>query len=376
MKKIKVLYTIPNFDTAGSGKALLNLALGLNKELFEPHILCLHNRGAFFETVEKSGIPIHVFDYIPKERPILQMLKKCWKLSRKLKAIQPDIVHSFHYNSNYTEGLSTRLAGIKWVFTKKNMSWGGLSKNSWQLRSFLANKIALQNTDMKASFYPHSNKTSLISRGVDIEKFHFSTPDSHIKALMKTAENQRVLICVANFVPVKGIETLITAFDEIKAQHEDWVLWLVGDDKNEYGEKLHGMVDALGLNSKVMFSGKQMNVVDYLNHAEIFVLPTLDEGRREGSPVALLESMANSKVVLGSRVPGIRDQLRSFPEHLFTPKNEIELAKKLSFFMGKSRAELTELGKEFQNLVSQNYSIGIEIQKHEQFYLSLLKREI
>src|SRR5690606_4979464 len=128
MKKIKILYTIPNFDTAGSGKALLNIALGLDKEKFEPHILCLHNKGAFFRTVEQSGIPIHIFDYIPKERPFLKMFRSCIDVSKKIKNINPDIVHSFHYSSNYTEALSTRIAGKKWVFTKKNMSWGGASK--------------------------------------------------------------------------------------------------------------------------------------------------------------------------------------------------------------------------------------------------------
>ena len=33
--KIKILFTIPNFDTAGSGKALLNIALRLDREKFE-----------------------------------------------------------------------------------------------------------------------------------------------------------------------------------------------------------------------------------------------------------------------------------------------------------------------------------------------------
>ena len=50
--KIKILYTIPNFDTAGSGKALLNLALGLDKNIFEPHIACLNDKGDFFKIVK------------------------------------------------------------------------------------------------------------------------------------------------------------------------------------------------------------------------------------------------------------------------------------------------------------------------------------
>ena len=34
-KKIKILFTIPNFDTAGSGKALLNIAKRLDRTRFD-----------------------------------------------------------------------------------------------------------------------------------------------------------------------------------------------------------------------------------------------------------------------------------------------------------------------------------------------------
>lgn len=373
MKKIRVLFTIPNFDTAGSGKALLNIALALDKNQFEPHILCRHNRGAFFKVVVESGIPFHVFEYIPKERPIMQMLKECYAVSRKIKKINPDIVHSFHYAASYSEALAARMAGAKWVFTKKNMSWGGASKNAWRLRSFLASKIAVQNTDMQKEFYPNSNKTTLIPRGVIVDKFKVSEGIPQIRAQMKTKEDERILICVANFVPVKGIENLINAFVKVSPKFPDWVLWLVGDDKNEYGQKLHQLVVDLGFQSKIIFSGKQMNVVDYLNQAEIFVLPTLNEGRKEGSPVAMLEAMANSKVVLGSRVSGIKDQLKEFPDHLFVPKNEEDLVEKLTILMEKGREQLKQLGITFLKPVADNYSIEKEVERHEQFYLSLFK---
>ena len=46
MNKIKVLFTIPNFDTAGSGKVLYDLATNLNPLHFEVEIACNHDRGA------------------------------------------------------------------------------------------------------------------------------------------------------------------------------------------------------------------------------------------------------------------------------------------------------------------------------------------
>jgi glycosyltransferase involved in cell wall biosynthesis len=371
MKKICVLFTIPNFDTAGSGKALLNLALGLDSNRFEPHILCLSKKGEFFSTVQKSGIPVHVFNYLPKERPVLKMLYSCYKVAQKIKDINPDIVHSFHYSSNYTEAIVVKLAGKKWIFTKKNMSWGGSSKNSWKLRSWFADKIIIQNTDMKREFYPTSTKTVLIPRGVDTKKFEPKMPNAEILKFMNTSKEERILICVANFVPVKGIEILIEAFCQISALFPKWKLWLVGDHSNEYGKKLKKKVIELSMTDKIIFSGKVNNVNDYLQHAEIFVLPTKDEGRKEGSPVAMLEAMANGKVVIGSAISGIKDQLQNFQNHLFQPGSSEDLKHKLEVYFENSKEENVHLGKQFIDEVSLYYSINDEVIKHESVYLSL-----
>lgn len=127
---LKILYTIPNFNTAGSGRALLNIAKGLDKNKFEVHIACKIDEGEFFKVVKDSGIPVHVFNYEAPMRPVFQLLKQAWKISRKLKEIKPDIIHSFHYSNNYGEALSAKLAGAKWVFTKKNMMWGSDGANA------------------------------------------------------------------------------------------------------------------------------------------------------------------------------------------------------------------------------------------------------
>ena len=46
--KIKILYTIPNFDTAGSGKVVYDLVNNIDKTAFSPEICCHHNKGAYF----------------------------------------------------------------------------------------------------------------------------------------------------------------------------------------------------------------------------------------------------------------------------------------------------------------------------------------
>ena len=60
--KIKILYTIPNFDTAGSGFALFQLAQKLDKKKFTFEIACTSNRGYLFKKIIKLGIKVHIFD--------------------------------------------------------------------------------------------------------------------------------------------------------------------------------------------------------------------------------------------------------------------------------------------------------------------------
>ena len=368
-KKIKILFTIPNFDTAGSGKALLKVALLLNKELFVSEILCMHKRGAFFKVVEKSGVKVHVFQYTTKMKPYVKGILNSYKISRFLKSIQPDIIHSFHYAPDYSEPLAAKMSGITWVYTKKNMNWGGSSANGWKLRSFLARHIVVQNKDMINKFFPQSKKISLISRGVDTLEFYPYTPKVDIRKKYNLNETDRIVICVANLVPVKGIEILLEAFDKIQNKHTNWKLFIVGDHKNDYGKKLIKQFEKINFNKTIYFTGKVLNINDYLNTSELFVLPTKEKG--EGSPVALLEAMACGINVIASKIPGIKDQLEKYSNHMFEAGNIEELSNKLEQYMSQDSSENKKIGNKFNIHINNAYKIEHEVEKTEKVYLKL-----
>jgi glycosyltransferase involved in cell wall biosynthesis len=364
---LKILFTIPNFDTAGSGKALLNIATRLNKEKFTAEILCKHDKGDFFKKVLESGIKVHVFDYESPMRPVLKGLMRIWRISRKLKRINPDIIHSFHYSSDYSEPLAANIAGVKWVFTKKNMNWGGSSKNAWWLRTWLADHVLVQNTDMFGFFtkFP-KNKFSFVPRGVNTGDFSIQKYAN--KDLLKTSLslNQvlNYIICVANLVPVKGVEVLIEAF--IQINHPEWGLLIVGDDNSDYGKQLKSHVIHSDLPNAIFFTGKTQNAKEYLSVSEIFVLPTKSKG--EGSPLAMLEAMSMGLYVLGSNIPGIKDQLSDFEHLLFEAGNIQELKQKLVHAIDLGSTERKRLGKDLAEYVTFKYSIEQEVEKHEDVY--------
>ena len=120
-KRIKILYTIPNFDTAGSTRVVYNLINGLDKTKFEIEIACQHNKGAFFMEVEALGFPIHIMETTTSYRPYFSLFSRLRPIVRFFKKNEYDIIHSWHWSSDWTEALAARLAGVKWIYTKKAM---------------------------------------------------------------------------------------------------------------------------------------------------------------------------------------------------------------------------------------------------------------
>ncbi len=370
--KIKVLYTIPNFDTAGSGKALLNIAKRLSPNVFEPHIACFNRKGEFFKTVEKSGIPIHIIRYTSPMNCRIKGLLHSVKIAFYFRKNRFDIIHSFHYGSDYSEALAAKLAGTKWVYTKKNMSWGGGSSRAWRLRTKLATAIAYQNSDMKKDFFLNESKLFFIPRGVSTEEYRVQKRDEGLLKEFNIKEHEKVILCVANLdAPVKGIEVLIDAFALLANTNEITKLVIVGYDEEPYADNLKERAIDNGCDHKVIFTGKRFDIKLFLSIADVFVLPTLHKG--EGSPVSLLEAMISGVIVLGSDVPGIRDQLKDFNNLMFEAGNVNSLVEKLLWVLnlGKETSDIIK-AKLIRN-VHDNYSIGREVKDHEKMYLSMMK---
>ena len=316
-KKWKILFTIPNFDTAGSGKALLNLCNRLDKKVFISYISCSHSKGSLFKKVISSGIPFYINNNQVEMKPRLEGVFKCYQLSKFFKKLNMDLIHSFHYGPDYSEALAAKIAGIPWVYTKKNMNWGGSSKNGWKIRSLLSSHIFMQNRDMQNLFFNNSKKLSLVPRGVDTKKYFPKKKKASLIKKYNILESEIVILTVANLSPVKGIDLLLNAFIKLSHKYNFLRLFLVGNKDSDFGKMIENTARKSQFKSNIHFVGKVDEVIDYYSIADIFVLPTIKKG--EGCPVSLLEAMSCGVSPIGSNVSGIKDILDPFPQLLFSP---------------------------------------------------------
>ena len=357
--KVKIVYTISNFDTSGSGKVIYDLAKFLDSSKFEVEIVCKNSKGSFFKEIEGLAKPIHFIQFNQPYRPYFNLLNRISSYRKFIKKNKYDIVHSWYWSSDWTEALAVRLAGACYVYTKKSMSWGGIH---WKIKSFLSNFIIMTNKGMDVFFPTKKNKT-IISFGVDT---NYLKPQ---RDSLTQTRNKFKIITVANLVPLKCIEDILKAIHIIN--EKDVELSIVGDNNNEYGCYLQNLAKELNIQNQVFFLGKQLDIKQFLNEADLYVIPS----QREGLPVALLEAMSMGLPVLGSDIPGINYVLNEFPELLFEQGNETKLAEKILYFYTMSANERKELGKTIRAYCITHFSLQVFIKKHEELYLKLAHKK-
>lgn len=366
-KKVKILYTIPNFNTAGSGKALLNVVSRMDKDLFEPNICCKHDRGDMFRTVKELGIPIHIFLYTALMKPRLEGIKNVLKISKFFKEINSDLIHSYNYSDDYSEPLAAKLSRVKWIYTKKNMGWGG---NAWKLRTRLADAIIPQNQEMIETFFKGSNKLSLIPIGIDVKEFNSLKKNKELINFYNFNDSYPIILTIGSLIPIKGVDFLIEGFNIISKTYPKSKLIIVGEDKTEFAQEIKKLVSELKLNDKIIFTGKQNDTKPFFSVSDIFILSSRKEG--EGGPISILEAMASDVFTLGSNVPGIRDQFKEFPDQLFKAESREALANRIFCAIEMSCEEREKKIIKQKEFIQKNYSIENEVNRLQELYLKLL----
>jgi glycosyltransferase involved in cell wall biosynthesis len=367
--RARVLFTIPNFITAGSGRAMMNIVERLDRSRFEPAVCVMRKGGNLDRLVEDLGIPLLEAGFTVPARPYATLPFRAWRAAKSFAAFKFDLWHSFHYLDDYTEPLIARLSGARaWIYTKKNMGW----RRSWWLRSSLATRVAVQNRDILDHLLSPRlrNRSRLIPPSADTSIYcPDSEPVLRLREKLGISRETLVVACVAQLVPVKGHPTLLHSIHQTPGIH----LFIAGRELDEeYTHKLHKLAQDLDIRDRVHFLGQVHNVPALLRESNVFVLPTWARWRMEGCPVALLEAMSCGLPCIASNVPGSRDVIEDGVNGLLVPPEDPRALAAAIGRLSQTKSLRQQLAQAARQTIVSHYGVAREVRQYEDLYSEIL----
>ncbi len=112
------------------------------------------------------------------------------------------------------------------------------------------------------------------------------------------------IVCVGSVTERKGQRFIVEALNKCDKAVRDKVKFLIVGD-GSLKEELQKKCNQYNLCKNVEFCGLQTDVVPFLSKANIFILPSVDEGM----PISILEAMRQGLPVVSTRVGGIPYQV-------------------------------------------------------------------
>ncbi|CAM5777857.1 glycosyltransferase family 4 protein [Castellaniella caeni] len=140
---------------------------------------------------------------------------------------------------------------------------------------------------------------------------------STLRAELRLPDAAVVVGCVAVLREKKGHRALIDAMAGLLRQRPDVFLVLVGDGSPTF-EALQAYVHSLGLQAKVLFTGRRNDIANVLAAFDLFALAT----EQEASGTVFVEAAAAGLPVIGTDVGGVAEMLHDGVTGLLVPLHD------------------------------------------------------
>jgi len=218
-------------------------------------------------------------------------------------------------------------------------------------------------------------REGLIRDGVPEERIHrianfidpeiFRPPGTGEKDSLKERfgyGGKTLVLFAGRLVPRKGVGHLLQAWKEVTEEFPDARLLLLGDGPLQ-GE-LTEAARRLGVDKTVRFPGRVENVPEFLRAADVFVLPSLQEGLSN----SLLEALASGLPTVATGIGGVIDVVEDGRTGLLVPPGDVSaLSKALrTVFTDPDLSE--RLSRAGQEAIREAYGLEDRVRRYRDLY--------
>ncbi|HPJ72625.1 MAG TPA: glycosyltransferase, partial [bacterium] len=300
MRRSNILITTSVLDRRGAEKMILELASRLDRDRFQPLVLCLRPQTDMAEDFARAGVEVAVlgmrayFEY--------RALRAFRRLIRDRRI---DLVHTHLYRDAVYGRILGKRAGAavvstlhnSYVWRPRSQLWLDRATARWADRitavSEAVRRFAVEREGMPA------DKVTVLHNGIETSRYRVPPGTrEEVRKRMGVGPDELLVGSLGHLTRQKGFRYLVDAAPDVVREVPEARFLVFGE--GELGGELEARVRDRGLGDRFRFPGFREDIPEVLSAFDLFVLPSL----WEGLPVVLIEAMAAGLPIVATDVDG------------------------------------------------------------------------
>jgi len=293
-------------------------------------------------------------------KTIQSIVSGMFRARRILRSFKPDLVHSHTFPANMMARLLRATGAAPLILSTIHNTWEGGSHRTFAYRvtdpfSFhttaVSQPIGDRYIQIKAT---PRGKISVLTNGIDTEIF-----DPALPSKTPSPHDEFVWLAAGRDVPAKDFDTLLVAFQVVRAAAPEAQLRIAGKPSAQRADTTGAGVEWLGISDDMPRT---------LAACDAFVLSSA----WEGMPLVIGEAMAMEKPVVAFDVGGVRELLGE-TGLIVSSRNSAALAQAMLRIIRTPENERTEIGKAARRRIVQKFDMDAKADEWESLYTRLLR---
>ncbi|MBU4376293.1 MAG: glycosyltransferase family 4 protein [Candidatus Omnitrophica bacterium] len=309
MKTKKILFIEGAISFGGSTVELQNIIDNLDKHRYQFMVACLYC-GEHVTVLKNQITNIEILDskHFENWRFLKVTFIRLYHFIRIYLIIKRHHIDIIHFNNFvYYPGISAaKLLCIPCVCHLRSLPTDYKARRkrvtfitkffSQFVDHFIAVSNAVKQEYIELGF--NSEKISVIGTGISINDIRRKANVKNLRSEFKISDDEFIIGTVARLSWEKGIVHLVDSMPYILRERENVKCFIVGGGPLE--DELKEKISSLSLNRNIILTGKMINPYYLLSGFDVFILPSL----REGRSVSIMEAMGLGIPVIATKVGG------------------------------------------------------------------------
>jgi glycosyltransferase involved in cell wall biosynthesis len=181
-------------------------------------------------------------------------------------------------------------------------------------------------------------------------------------AVLSLGNDTKLAVYTGRLNEEKGLTCLVDAWARVLRHRSNTRLWLVGE--GPLRDKLAEQIERLRIRGRCVLVGSFDSVEELLSAADLFVLPS----REEGMSIALLEAMASGLPIVATDIPANRTLITSGEHGLLVPPDDpATLATAIGEVL-EAPLRATQYGAAARRRAQENFALSTMVERHMELF--------